>query len=45
MEISQDDSVDIDEAVKVFSNQMESDQNIAADYQSIGNGEHAGQRM
>lgn len=45
MEISQDDSVDINEAAKVFSHQMESDQNIAADFQSIGNGEHAGQRM
>lgn len=45
MEISQGDSVDINEAAKVFSNQMGSDQNLAADYQSIGNGEHAGQRM
>lgn len=45
MEISQDDSVDIEEAAKVFSNQMESDQTLAADYQSIGNGEHTGQRM
>lgn len=45
MEISQDDSVDIEEVAKVFSNQMESDQTLAADYQSIGNGEHAAQRM
>lgn len=45
IEISQADSVDIKEAAKVFSNKMESDQNLAADYQSIGNGEHAGQRM
>lgn len=45
MEISQGDSVDIKEASMVFANQMESDQKIAADYQSIGNGEHAGQRM
>lgn len=45
MEISQDDSVDIKEAAMVFSNQMESDQNMVADYQSIGNGEYVGQRM
>lgn len=45
MEISQGDNVDIKEASMVFANQMESDQKIAADYQSIGNGEHAGQRM
>lgn len=45
MEISRDDSVGIKEAAKVFSNQIESDQKIAADYQSIGNREHAGQRM
>ena len=45
MEISHDEIVDINEAAKVFSNQMESNQNLAADYQSIGNGEHAGQRM
>lgn len=45
MEISQGDSVDIKEASMVFANQMESDQKIAADYQSIVNGEHVGQRM
>ncbi len=45
MEISEDNIVNIKEAALVFSNQMECDQNLAANYQSVGNGEHAGQRM
>ena len=45
MEISQDHSVAIREASGTFSEQMEADRSIAADYQSIGNCEHMGQRM
>lgn len=45
MEISQGKNVDINEASIVFAEQMETGHDQAADYQSVGNGEHIGQRM
>lgn len=45
LENSQEDIVDIREASDVFAEQIESSQKYAADYQSMGNNEHVGQRM
>ena len=45
MEKTQDNIVDISEASAVFAEQMESSQNIAADYQSLRNKEHVEQKM
>lgn len=45
LENSQDNIVDIKEASNVFSEQMESYNNVAADFQSNGNSECVSQRM
>lgn len=39
------DSVDINEAAQVFASQMENNSELSADFQSVGNSEHVGQRM
>ena len=45
MENSMGDSVDINEAAQVFASQMENNSELVADFQSVGNSEHVGQRM